>query len=188
MTALENLSDGDLARRIAAAVDAPAQPEEGELCRRYARRLVAFGRRHLGTGDAGRDLAQDALLTTLAKLRAGEVREPDKVGAFLLGVARTLALSSRRRGARLVPLDAAGRELVAASLSPPDPLARDKVRACLEALPERQRSILVLTFYAEQTSADIAASLGLSAENVRVIRHRGVHRLRDCLGLAEPAA
>jgi len=43
--------------------------------------------------------------------------------------------------------------------------------------------VVLLTFYAEQSSGDIATSLGLSSENVRVIRHRSVARLRDCLGL-----
>ena len=49
-----------------------ADDAEAELCRRYARRLVAFGRSRLGSEDAAHDLAQDTLLLTLEKLRAGE--------------------------------------------------------------------------------------------------------------------
>jgi DNA-directed RNA polymerase specialized sigma24 family protein len=41
-----------------------------------------------------------------------------------------------------------------------------------------------LTFYDEQTSADVASFLGVSEANVRVIRHRALHRLRECMGVA----
>jgi DNA-directed RNA polymerase specialized sigma subunit len=39
-----------------------------------------------------------------------------------------------------------------------------------------------MTFYDEQTGADVARFLGISEANVRVIRHRAIHLLRDCMG------
>jgi DNA-directed RNA polymerase specialized sigma24 family protein len=39
-----------------------------------------------------------------------------------------------------------------------------------------------MTFYDEQTAAEAAAFLGLSEGNVRVIRHRALHQLRECMG------
>ena len=176
-------SDGELARRIAAAGEVVAREAEAELCRRFARRLVYFGRRLLGSEDAARDLAQEALLVTLEKLRAGQVREPERIGAFILGVARTLASSRWTREARSAPLDEAAEGMVAECLAPPDPLARERVRPCVEALPDKHRAVILLSFYAEQSSAEVAASLGLTNNHVRVLRHRGVAQLRDCLGL-----
>jgi RNA polymerase sigma-70 factor, ECF subfamily len=55
------------------------------------------------------------------------------------------------------------------------------VRDCLARLAERERSVLVLTFYADEPSAGIAARLGLSPENVRTVRHRAFGRLRRCV-------
>lgn len=181
-------TDGELARRIAAAGEALARDEEGELCRRLARRLVYFGRRLLGSEDRARDLAQDTLLLTLQKLRAGEVREPERVGAFVLGVARTLAGRRRRREARSEPLDAADARLVATCLAPPDPIARKRVEPCIEALPDKHRAVILLSFYGEQSSGEVADSLGLTRNHVRVLRHRGVARLRDCLFAGREAA
>jgi RNA polymerase sigma factor (sigma-70 family) len=60
--------------------------------------------------------------------------------------------------------------------------AEELLRRCLEGLTERERTILMLTFYAEQSSGAIASSLGLETGHVRVIRHRGMSSLRDCVG------
>jgi RNA polymerase sigma-70 factor (ECF subfamily) len=60
-------------------------------------------------------------------------------------------------------------------------LDRGRLRECLARLAERERTVLVLTFYAEQPSAEIAQRLGTSPENVRTVRHRAFGRLRDCV-------
>ncbi len=60
-------------------------------------------------------------------------------------------------------------------------LDRDRLRDCLSRLAERERSVLVLTFYAEQPSAEIATRLGTSPDNVRTVRHRAFGRLRECV-------
>jgi len=54
----------------------------------------------------------------------------------------------------------------------------------VQNLTERERSVVVLTFYDEQTGADVANFLGLSEANVRVIRHRAIRQLRECMGVA----
>jgi len=182
-TGVRELADAELARRIAAGGEGPAEAEEAELCRRFARRVFFFGLRRLGSEDRAQDLVQDVLVTALGKLRAGEVREPDRLGSFILGVARMCCHSQRRRAARDEPMAEEVAKRLAAAAAPPDPLAREHVVRCLQALEDRQRTVLVLTFYAEQSADEIASSLGLTANNVRVIRHRGIARVRGCMGL-----
>ena len=41
-----------------------------------------------------------------------------------------------------------------------------------------------MTFYDDRSADAVAAELGLSAGNVRVIRHRGLERLRGCMEAA----
>ena len=59
------------------------------------------------------------------------------------------------------------------------------VERCLHALGERDRRVLVLTFYAEKTSSEIAGELGVTGTVVRVARHRALARMRECVGLPE---
>ena len=60
----------------------------------------------------------------------------------------------------------------------------DRLARCVGALKERERSVVMLTFYDEASGIEAAASLGISEANVRVIRHRALHSLRACMGVA----
>jgi RNA polymerase sigma-70 factor (ECF subfamily) len=180
-----DLADVELARRIANAGGEPAFAEEAELCRRYARRLHLYGLRHLRADDRARDLVQDVLVVALEKLRCGAVRDPERIGSFMLGVARMTARTMNRTRSKETDLAVADEPTVAANALAVDPLARDLVVRCLEALAEKHRSVIVLTYFAEQPTAAIASSLGMSANNVRVTRHRGIAQLRTCLGFGD---
>ena len=57
-----------------------------------------------------------------------------------------------------------------------------RVADCLGHLAERERSVIVLSFYEERTADDVASTMGTTAGNVRVIRHRALAHLRDCMG------
>lgn len=63
---------------------------------------------------------------------------------------------------------------------------RRRLISCLRNLTERERSVVLLTFCADTPTEEVADDLGLESGNVRVIRHRALQRLRDCLDAASP--
>ena len=101
---VEDVGDEALARRIAGGPPGSTDAEEAELYRRFARRVRLYGRRHLRDAAAADDLAQDVLLLTFERLRAGEVRRPEEIGSFILGTSRMMALGDRRVARRRAPL------------------------------------------------------------------------------------
>jgi RNA polymerase sigma-70 factor (ECF subfamily) len=172
-------SDSELASRLARG----DREAEAELYRRLAPRVRLYGLRHLRDPAAADDLAQDVLLMTFDSLRSGRVREPERIASFVLGSCRRVVADLRRGVARrqqLLERFGPGLEpAVAPDESPP--LDLDRVTHCLESLAERERSVVVLSFYAERRSDEIGRELGLSVANVRVVRHRALARLRDCV-------
>src|ERR1044072_1432431 len=92
--------DRELARRILAAGARRDADAEAELCRRVAPRIRLYGLRHLRSEAAAADLVQDVLMLTLEKLRAGAVREFDKLASFILGTCRQTVIDGRRGGRR----------------------------------------------------------------------------------------
>jgi RNA polymerase sigma-70 factor (ECF subfamily) len=59
--------------------------------------------------------------------------------------------------------------------------ARDRLKAALAQLPERQRVIVGLRDIEGHSAEEVCQLLGLSAENQRVLLHRGRSRLRAIL-------
>jgi len=120
---------------------------------------------------------------TLERLRDGRLREPERIVSFVLGMCRMVVLEIRRGSWRREKLLATYGD-TAEAVEPPEPLALDahKLAACVEALAERERTVVVLTFFADKSGDEVARELGLTAGNVRVIRHRAIARLRGCMG------
>ena len=56
---------------------------------------------------------------------------------------------------------------------------------CLQRLPERERTVVLMTFYADDSAETVGTALGITAANVRVVRHRGIQHLRECMNLEE---
>lgn len=178
----EELSDADLVRRIGSSNTRDA---EAELFRRMAPRVRLYGLRHLRDPQASDDLTQQVLITTLEALREGRLRDPEKLSSFVLGTCRMTVLDQRRGAQRKERLlEKFGADLPVPVQTTIPHLDYQKLTRCIQNLKERDRAVVVMTFYNEQTSADVAGFLGVSEANVRVIRHRAIHQLRDCMGSA----
>jgi RNA polymerase sigma-70 factor, ECF subfamily len=172
------LSDADLAPRITEG----DRDAEAEMCRRMRPRIRLYGLRHLRSSSAADDLAQQVLLTVLEALRGARLREADKLAQFVLGTCRMTVLELRRTSHRQEELLAT----YGADLAPEPPslprLDDRQLADCVQGLRERERSVVVMTFYDDRTATETARSLGISEANVRVIRHRAIRRLRACMG------
>jgi RNA polymerase sigma-70 factor (ECF subfamily) len=126
---------------------------------------------------------QNVLIVTLEALRAGRLREGDRLASFVLGVCRMTVLDLRRNAQRRSELLGRFGAGVAVALPEAMPsLDRNQLAACLKTLRERERAVVVMTFYDEKSSMDVSRFLGVSEANVRVMRHRAIHQLRDCMG------
>ena len=175
-------SDGELARAVASRAPGTSEAAESELYRRFAPRVRLYGLRHLRDEESARDLMQQVMLLTIEKLRRGDVRDPDQIASFVLGTSRTMAMAARRTDARRERLREAF--VVPDAFAAPDAgatLDLDRLEHCLAQLVDRERSVVLLTFYAESSAAAAGADLGVSEGNVRVIRHRALAKLRACV-------
>lgn len=174
------LNDAELVRQIGFG-DTQA---EGEFFRRMAPRIQLYGLRHLRDNQAADDLTQHVVITTLEALRAGRLREPEKLASFVLGTCRMAVLDLRRNAQRKERLlQQFGADLIAPAPAPEPLLDQEQLARCVQNLKERERAVVIMTFYDEQTGADVSSFLGVSEANVRVIRHRAIHQLRDCMGV-----
>jgi RNA polymerase sigma-70 factor (ECF subfamily) len=177
------MQDAALARAIAGAGTSIDAAAEAELCRRFAPRVRLYGLRHLRDPHAAADLVQQVLMMTLERLRAGKLREPERLASYVLGMCRMVVIDQRRGAARREALlEAYGVAEEAVEATESHAFEQEKLAACLEGLSERERGVLVASFFDEDSAKD----LNITAGNVRVIRHRALGRLRECMRAGEP--
>ena len=169
---------------LAAAVARGDRAAEAELYRRLAPRVRLYGLRHLRDRHAAADLVQEVLVKTFERLRAGTVREPAKLASFVLGMCRMTVLELRRGAARRADLlERYADTEEAAPDSEPRVFEEQRLADCLGRLAERERSVLLLSFYADKSADEAGRELALAPGNVRVIRHRALARMRNCMGV-----
>ena len=179
-------TDGELARAVAAHGAQVAAEAESELYRRFAPRVRLYGLRHLRDEEAARDLVQQVMLLTIEKLRGGAIRDTDQIASFILGVSRMMAKDVKRREWRREKLrDAFLPSSLVAAPARDAMLDLDRLDHCLARLADRERTVVLLTFYAEKNGTEVSKELQVTEGNVRVIRHRAIERLRTCMASRE---
>jgi len=164
----------------APAIDAEA---EAELYRRFAPRIRLYGRKHLRDAHLAEDLMQQVMVVTLESLRSRRVREPERIASFVLSTCRMAVMEVKRTGARRQALlDRYGEDLAPQHDAEPTPaLDRERLLACLERLAERERLVILASFFENKDANEVAGMTSLAPGNVRVIRHRAIERLRGCM-------
>lgn len=177
-------TDAELAQQIAAA-DGDVRAAEAALYRRFARRIELYGRRYLGSEAAAQDLVQQVILRVLEALRAGRLGNPASLASFVLGTCRNVSWDIRRAASRAQKLERSGPDgLPVPHRADAESLEeRDVVRlfGCMNGLREREARVVRMSFWEERAAEEIGERLGLSAGNVRVIRHRALAQLAECL-------
>lgn len=181
-------TDAELARAIADGSERAADAE-ALLCRRYAPRVALYGWKHLKSRSAADDLAQQVLLKVIEALRAGRLEDTENVSSFIFGTCRHVSWDMRRSIGRDRKLEQVSSHSTT-QVEPPLHSERDVLRLfhCLSGLPEREATIVRMTFMEDRDSEDIAQRLELSAGNVRVIRCRALAKVATCMGIADGEA
>jgi RNA polymerase sigma-70 factor (ECF subfamily) len=181
---VNELTDTELALAIASGEGAAAA--EALLYRRFAARVELYGVRHLRSRAAAKDLVQEVLLRVVQALRARRLDQPERLGSYVLGTCRNAARDALRvelkqeRVARAAAVGAEG------SVAPSEEPALEeqvvlRLFGCMGHLPQREAAVVRMSFWEDRLAEDIGARLGVSAGNVRVIRHRALVKLVGCM-------
>jgi RNA polymerase sigma-70 factor (ECF subfamily) len=162
-----------------AAIGAGDPAAEAAFAAHFAPRVRAMLRARLRQADAVPDLTQDTLVAAILALRKGQLRDADRLPAFVHGVARNIANNhlrgEHRRGEAPLDDELAGR-LVAGDVRE-DEERRGMVARGLAAIAPADREVLQLTLVDGLHPREIAQRLSLSSDTVRQRKTRALRRL-----------
>jgi len=177
--------DRELMARLAAGDREALAP----LMERHYRRLYRIALSYLRQPDDALDVVQECFVK--AYRNAGRWDGSAAAAPWLGRIAVNLSIDRWRRNQRrlrtFAPLPEGDHDpsLGGSDDGPERPLAgreaRERLRAALATLPERQRAVVVLRHYQDLSLDEIARTLGISLGTVKSSLHRALHRLRGGL-------
>jgi RNA polymerase sigma factor (sigma-70 family) len=168
-----DLADGPLLARFAAAGNEAAF---AELVRRHGPLVLGVCRRILGDVHAAEDAFQATFLLLVRK--GDRLRRPDRLGSWLYGVARRVALRARTVADRRREVPAVD----VAAVTPDDcPDLRPILDDAIARLPARDRTPVVLCYFQGLTYAEAARRLRCPPGTVSARLARARARLRALL-------
>jgi RNA polymerase sigma-70 factor (ECF subfamily) len=150
-----------------------------ELYRLYEKPLTNYLFRLCGNRARAEDLLQDAFLRLW---KAAPTYEPAaKVSTYIFRIAHNLFLNdaARRRERTLESMEAETRSDPASDLNRRE--VQSAVQRAVEALPEGEREVLLLSEYNGFKYAEIAEILGIPVGTVKSRMFSAVQRLKEAL-------
>jgi len=188
--AVDEDADADLVRRCRGG-DTQAY---GPLVARHDKRVYALVARVLGptaTADDVDDVAQDVFVQAWRALP--KFRGDARFSTWLYRIATNMAIKqwhrNKRRAQTVSEEELPNTVRAALAILAPNPedvaaqRARDgALRAAIDRLPEKQRTVILLHYFEEYTCEDIAALLECSVGTVWSRLHYGCRKLRESVG------
>ena len=149
--------------------------------------LRALILRRVRDPEVAADILQDAAVTTLEKLRRGEIAHPENVGGYLYRVALNHLRNHRRKdrttlssATGLNELEGAGYDLEWERVGRPQWAAA--ARQMLKEMPApRDRELLIRFYLNDEEKAQICHELRLSREHFNRVIFRARNRFRELL-------
>jgi RNA polymerase sigma-70 factor (ECF subfamily) len=165
---------------------APERPAQQVNLRNFAG-LRAQLARVTGSPELAADLLQDAIVTALQKLRAGEISDPSHLDGYVYRVAINHLRNHRRKDKSraansegISDLVDADSERQIASLEV-DEWARLAKKLLQEVTPRRDRDLLIRFYLREESKEDLCRAFGLSELHFNRVIYRARDRFRELL-------
>ena len=152
---------------------------EEELVLRFTTRIRSLATMRTRDREAARDLTQDVLMHALSALRGGQLRNAERLGAFVFGIARNVINNHLR---------SRGRQPSEEPISDDVPVVDDDddfadrmglVQRALRRLDLTDQRILAMTLVEGCKPWEISSALGLSSDVVRARKSRALKKVTD---------
>lgn len=153
------------------------------LVERYGRMLLGYLYRLTGNSQLAEELHQQIWLSVLEHLDRFEDKSGGGFKAWLFRIATNKANDLWRSGSRRRKAEAGLRQIkepyVPDASAPAESVEmQQKLRQAIEELPEAQRQVVLMRYYAEMKFVEIAETLGCPLNTALGRMHKAVEKLK----------
>ena len=155
---------------------------EAALYEKYSARVYFLALSELHSPTDAEDVRAETILRVIQALRQDKLRKPESLPSFIVGIALNVIREHARLNYKSQQLD--GEELkLAGEHSLETAFINDEIRQAVrliaEKLKPRERNFLRMYYYEELPKAEIARSLGIKEERLRLIKSRALKSFRE---------
>lgn len=179
----ENVADIDNARLVALIQRGHTQAES-EMVKRFARGVQMMLARKCNP-DVAEDVAQETWRVTIEKVRNGDLRQPDRLPAFIHQIARNQIIMYFRKYSEVHEMP--GENDLESNLPNPEQnyetqQLSDQVRELINRLDTPRDREILMRFYVNEEDKDIICDdLGLTSQHFNRVIYRAKTRIRTYL-------
>lgn len=178
----------DEERALAARASGGDRAAYGELYQRYVEKIYRYIYFKVGGRDETEDLTSQTFLKAWDAIGDYEWRN-HPFGAWLFRIAHNLVVDYHRAKKETVGLDDATPQLEGRTskdaLRPEQVLGEmitmERVRRAIGRLTEEQQQVLILRFFDELSTGEVATIMGKNSGAIRGLQFRALSALRDLL-------
>lgn len=158
---------------------------EGALYEKYASRIYFLALSELHSKMDAEDVRAETFLRVIQALRQDKLRSAAALPSFIVGIALNVIREHVRLNYKAQQLDGCELKLVgehsleAAFL---DAETNEAIRSVAGKLKPRERDFLRMYYYEERSKEEIAVSLGIKEERLRLIKSRALKSFREMYG------
>lgn len=154
----------------------------GKIYNLFYRRIFRFCKFNVAQETDAQDLCQETFLRAYRHLSTFSERKGGSFQAYLFKIARNLIIDARRKK-KDVPLkdwhdvekaDDLGEEI-------DKEFRKQNLQEAIAKLPESERQIVILRYFEEMTTTEVAEVVGMREGALRVRSHRILKKLKELL-------
>jgi RNA polymerase sigma-70 factor (ECF subfamily) len=191
--ASESEQEPQIAADLVARIGRGARDAEEAMVRRYGPGLLYLLKRRTRDAELAADLRQDTFQVAIQKLRGARLDEPERLAAYLRGVALNLWIAHQRKNTRrATTADSEAIEEAAdeTGVGPFENVSREQVRDAVDVLlgelaTPRDREVLKRLYLDDQDRETICAALGVDPTHFNRVLFRAKQRFRELLVRAD---
>jgi RNA polymerase sigma factor (sigma-70 family) len=155
---------------------------EGALYERYSSRVYFLALGELHSREDAEDVRAETFLRVIQALRQGQLRKPDSLPSYIVGIALNVIREFNRKRFGTEPLDDRELEENADRSAESVFLDKETQRSIMDVANQmnpRDREFLRMFYYDELPKDEIARALGVREERLRLIKSRALKRFRE---------
>lgn len=173
------MPDGQQEDRITHSLERAVQGDAAafaEIVAAHQAMVFSIALHYLQDRSLAEDMAQEVFLELYQKLQAIESADHLKFWLRRVAVHRCIDQGRRRNHRRETALECLPEPATESGMA--DPALLGKLRQTLEALPEKQRMVVILRYQEDLGPAEIAELLRMPVNTVKSTLHRSLEELR----------